>query len=88
MIKLLDFWAEWCGPCKLMHPIIEDMKQKYADRIEFVEINVDENPEESIKYQVASIPTYIILKDDKEVARTLGATTPDKFEKFLSDNLV
>ncbi len=88
MIKLLDFWAEWCGPCKLMHPVIEDMKQKYADRIEFVEINVDENPEESIKYQVASIPTYIILKDDKEVARTLGATTPDKFEKFLSDNLV
>ncbi len=70
-----------------MHPVIEEMKQKYADKIEFIEINVDENSEESIKYMVASIPTYIILKDDKEVARTLGATTPDKFEKFLTDHL-
>ncbi|MBP6980086.1 thioredoxin [Candidatus Curtissbacteria bacterium] len=88
MIKLLDFWAEWCGPCKLMHPIIEDMKKKYDGKIEFVEINVDETPDDSIKYNVASIPTYIILKDDVEVARHLGATTPDKFDKFLSDNLV
>ncbi len=87
MIKLLDFWAEWCGPCKMMHPIIEDMKKKYEGKVEVEEINVDENPNESIKYGVASIPTYIVLKEGVEVARTLGATTPDKFDKFISENL-
>lgn len=87
MIKLLDFWAEWCGPCKMMHPIIEDMKKKYEGKVEFEEIDVDKNIDASMKYGAVSIPTYIILKDDKEVARTIGATTPERFDKFISDNL-
>jgi len=87
MIKLLDFWAEWCGPCKMMHPIIEDMKKKYEGKVEFEEINVDKNIDASMKYGVVSIPTYIVLKDDKEVARIIGATTPEKFDKFITDNL-
>lgn len=75
MIKLLDFWAPWCSPCKIMNPIIDEIEKELDGKVEVVRINVDENSAEAQKYGVMSIPTYIVLKDDKEVGRKIGVTS-------------
>ena len=84
MLKVLDFWAEWCGPCKFMEPIIEELEKELAGKIEFEKINVDENQDKAAQFQVMSIPTYIFLKDDKEVDRIIGATGKENFVKIIS----
>lgn len=77
MLKLLDFWAEWCGPCKFMEPILKEIKKELAGKAEIEEINVDEKQDIAAKYQVMSIPTYVIEKDGQEVDRIIGATSKD-----------
>lgn len=84
MVKLLDFWAEWCGPCKFMEPIMEELEKELSGRVQINKINVDQNQERAAQYQVMSIPTYIILKDDKEVERIIGATSKDNLLKIIS----
>ena len=84
MIKVLDFWAEWCGPCKFMEPIIEEIEKEQAGKVQFEKINVDEKQDLAAKHQVMSIPTYIIVKDDKEQERIIGATPKDNFLKVIS----
>lgn len=83
-VKLLDFWAEWCGPCRMMEPIFEELKKEYKEKVEFVEINVDEDPSTASKYGVMSIPTYVVEKDGKEVARRVGFTPKIEMVKLLS----
>lgn len=83
VVKLLDHFASWCGPCKIMEPIIEEIEKELGDKIEVVKINVDEKPEEAQKYGVMSIPTYIILKDGKEVGRKIGVTSKADLLKLL-----
>jgi len=84
VIKILDFWAEWCGPCKFMEPIIDELEKEFKGKVDFEKINVDENQEMAAKYNVMSIPTYIFLKEDKEVDRIIGATQKDNFIKVIS----
>lgn len=82
-IQLLDYWAIWCGPCKIMNPIIEELEEELKGKVEIVKINVDEKPQEASKYGVMSIPTYIVLKDGKEVGRKIGVTAKADLLKLL-----
>ena len=84
MIKILDFWAEWCGPCKFMEPIIDELEKELHSKVAIEKINVDENQELTAKHGVMSIPTYIIEKNGQEVERIIGATQKDNFLKMLS----
>jgi thioredoxin 1 len=86
-VSVVDFWAEWCGPCRLIGPIVDDLAKEYEGRVNIGKVNVDENPEISMKYNVRSIPTILILKDgeivDKQVGLTTKATLAGKIEAQL-----
>lgn len=85
-IKLLDFWAVWCGPCKIMEPVIEEIEKELEGKIEIEKINVDENPTKASEYGVMSIPTYIVLKDGKETGRRIGVTSKSELIKLLTND--
>lgn len=82
-VKLLDFWAPWCGPCHVMAPVLEEIKKELTGKVEIEEINVDENQAKASEYGVMSIPTYIIIKDGKEVGRKIGVTAKADLIKLL-----
>lgn len=84
MVKLLDFWAVWCGPCKVMAPVIEELEKELSGKVEIIKINVDEKPDEAAKYGVMSIPTYIVLKDGNEVGRKIGVTSKEELLKLVN----
>ena len=83
-VKLLDFWASWCGPCKMMEPVIEELEKEFVGKVEFVKINVDESSEQAQKYGVMSIPTYVVEKDGQEIGRKIGFTQKPEMVKLLS----
>lgn len=89
-VRLIDFWAAWCGPCKIMHPIIEEIEQEYKDKIVVDKYNVDEesNQAKVQQYQIMSMPTYLIEKDGEIVQQLIGAqpksTITDAIDKALS----
>ena len=74
-VTLLDFWAAWCGPCKVMHPIVEEIEKEFGGKIKVVKINVDEPSNQAMveKYQIGAMPTYIIEKKDQVVNSFVGA---------------
>ncbi len=73
---LVDFWAEWCGPCKAIGPMLEELSGELEGKVKIVKLNVDENPETMIKYGVRSIPTMILFKGGEAVDMKVGAGTP------------
>lgn len=83
MVKLLDFWAPWCAPCRMMEPIFEELEKEFKDKVEFEKINVDEDPATASKYGVMSIPTYVVEKDGKEVNRRVGFTPKAEMVELL-----
>ncbi len=82
-VKLIDFWAPWCSPCRVMNPVLEELEKELAGKITVEKYNVDENQQIAQKYGVMSIPTYIVLKDDQEVGRKIGVTPKAELLKLL-----
>ena len=80
---LVDFWATWCGPCKLAEPVLEELSEEYKDKVLIAKLDVDQNPINSQKYGVMSIPTTILFKDGKELGRTVGFSGKNTFEDLM-----
>jgi len=84
---IVDFWADWCGPCKMIGPIFEDLSKDYEGKIEFVKVNVDEGGEIAGKYSIMSIPTLLIFKEGEIVNKQMGAMPKELLKKFVDENL-
>ncbi len=84
---LIDFWAEWCGPCKMIAPLIDEMAAEYADRMAVMKLNIDENPNVAQKFGIRSIPTLMLFKDGNVHAQKLGAMSKSQLTEFLETNL-
>lgn len=83
----VDFWAEWCGPCRMVGPVVEQIAQTHSDKIKVVKLNVDENQDIAMKYGIQSIPSLMVFNKGKEVNRTVGAAPKDTYLKFINDSL-
>ncbi len=84
---LVDFWATWCGPCKMVGPIIEQLAVDYEGKAAVVKVDVDEEPELAAKFGIQSIPTIILFQDGKQVASDVGARPADFYKDLLDSNL-
>ena len=84
---LLDFWAEWCGPCKMIAPILDEIAADYAGRVIVAKMNVDENPRTPMKFNVRGIPTLILFKDGQVHAQKVGALSKSQLTAFVDSNL-
>lgn len=80
---LVDFWADWCGPCKMLSPIIADIAKEYEGRVKVGKINIDEEQGLAMKYRVASIPTLVVFKGGEAVKRSVGAIPKSQIEALL-----
>ena len=81
---LVDFWAPWCGPCKLAGPILEEIAEEYKDKVVIAKVNVDENSQMSEKYSVMSIPTVVLFKSGEEVGRQTGFSGKEAYINLIS----
>ena len=84
---LLDFWAEWCGPCKMIAPILDEIAREYQDRVKIAKLNIDENPQTPHKYGIRGIPTLILFKNGTLEAQKVGAVSKSQLSAFLDSNL-
>ena len=86
-LMMVDFWAEWCGPCQMLGPVIESLAEEYEGRAVVGKVNTDEEQELAIRYRVMNIPTVLFFKDGKEIERRVGVMPPDDFVQILEENL-
>ena len=84
---LIDFWAEWCGPCKMIGPILEDLATELDGKIKIVKVNVDENNQTAVKFSIRSIPTLMMIKDGKVKAQHIGAASKSQIKEFINQNI-
>ncbi|HEX2654565.1 MAG TPA: thioredoxin [Xanthobacteraceae bacterium] len=81
---VVDFWAEWCGPCRMIAPALEEIAGAMAGKVKIVKLNVDENPNTAAKYGIMSIPTLMMFKDGQLSSRQVGAAPKQKLEQWIS----
>lgn len=84
---LVDYWAAWCGPCKMIAPILEDVARDFAGRLTIAKLNVDDNPESAANYGIRGIPTLMLFKDGQAVATKVGAVSKAQLTAFLESSL-
>lgn len=84
---LVDFWAEWCGPCKMIAPVLDEIARDYKDRLTIMKLNVDENNSTPAKYNVRGIPTLLLIKDGAVVATKVGAVSKSQLADFLDSHV-
>jgi thioredoxin 1 len=84
---LLDFWAEWCGPCKMIAPILDEIASEYGDKVRVAKINIDENPQTPPKFNIRGIPTLLLFKGGSVAAQKVGAVSKSQLAAFLDENL-
>jgi thioredoxin 1 len=84
---LVDFWAPWCGPCRMVAPIVEELANEYEGKVSFIKLNVDDNPKVAGKYGVMSIPTLIIFKDGQPVSNLVGFRPKPELKKNIDTAL-
>jgi thioredoxin 1 len=86
-LTIVDFWAEWCGPCRAIGPVIEELSEQYADNVKVGKVNVDNNPNVSVNYGITSIPAILFIKDGKVVDKQIGAVPKSVLEKKIQAHL-
>ncbi len=86
-LVLIDYWAEWCGPCKMIAPIIDELAEEYGDKIKIAKFNIDENPETPPKYGIRGIPTLMLFKNGNVEATKVGAVSKSQLAAFIDSNL-
>lgn len=84
---LVDYWAEWCGPCKMIAPVLDDIASEYSGRVKIAKLNIDENPNTPPKFGIRGIPTLMLFKGGEVEATKVGAVTKSQLTAFIDSNL-
>jgi thioredoxin 1 len=84
---LVDYWAEWCGPCRMIAPILEEVCQNYAGRLKVAKLNIDENRDTTLKFNIRGIPTLMLFKDGNVAATKVGALSKSQLATFIDSNI-
>lgn len=84
---LVDYWAEWCGPCKMIDPVLKEIAAEYDDRIGIAKVNIDENPQIAQQFKIRSIPTLMLFKDGKVQGTKIGAATKGVLKEFIDQHI-